>query len=194
MIDIGAWIGPTTLYGANLARHVYAFEPDPVAYDELKYNVAINPNIKDKITACPVCISDKCGPTSLGTWSVFGDSMSSLLFNNKPGAVPVKCVTLQRIFEVYNITDCNFVKMDIEGGETIVLPHIRDFLLENEIALFVSFHPFWFKNLQEDVTRMINCINDFPIIQDCKGNPITPNLISKFLLQKQGVDILVAPI
>src|SRR6267143_3643123 len=38
-IDIGAWWGPTVLYGCQLARHCYAVEPDPIAFQELKNNV-----------------------------------------------------------------------------------------------------------------------------------------------------------
>ncbi len=34
-LDIGAWIGPTVLYGARKARHVWCFEPDPVAFRHL---------------------------------------------------------------------------------------------------------------------------------------------------------------
>lgn len=34
-LDIGAWIGPTVLYAARKARHVWCFEPDPTAYRHL---------------------------------------------------------------------------------------------------------------------------------------------------------------
>lgn len=37
-IDIGAWIGPTVLYGACVSKHVYAIEPDPAAVSQLKKN------------------------------------------------------------------------------------------------------------------------------------------------------------
>ena len=35
-IDIGAWIGPYTLIAASMGMKVYAFEPDKVAFQELK--------------------------------------------------------------------------------------------------------------------------------------------------------------
>src|SRR5580692_4173846 len=44
-IDIGAWIGPTVLYGCQLAKTAYALEPDPLAYVELAQNIAVNPSI-----------------------------------------------------------------------------------------------------------------------------------------------------
>ncbi|MFM7445052.1 MAG: FkbM family methyltransferase, partial [Tabrizicola sp.] len=41
-LDIGAWIGSTSLYGAQLAQRCVAFEPDPVAFAELSRNVDQN--------------------------------------------------------------------------------------------------------------------------------------------------------
>jgi FkbM family methyltransferase len=190
MIDIGAWIGPTTLYGAHLAKHVYAFEPDPVAFDELRYNVHVNPALKPNIDICQMCISDKCGPASIGTQSEFGDSMSSLLFGDGNKTVATKCITLQGYFKFKNITDCNFVKMDIEGGEVIVLPHIVDFLIESNITLFVSMHPFWFKDLFMDTGKILLTLEKFPFLQDCTGQTLTLDIISKVLMAKQGIDVL----
>jgi hypothetical protein len=43
-LDIGAWVGPTTLFGAQLAKKCYAFEPDPVAYSALIRNLDLNPH------------------------------------------------------------------------------------------------------------------------------------------------------
>ena len=41
-LDIGAWIGPTVLYNAQKFKNIYCFEPDPVAYENLKNNITIN--------------------------------------------------------------------------------------------------------------------------------------------------------
>ena len=41
-IDIGAWIGPYTLIAASMGMKVYAFEPDKVAFQELKKNIELN--------------------------------------------------------------------------------------------------------------------------------------------------------
>ena len=38
-IDLGAWIGPTVLYGCQNAKFCYAVEPDPVAFKNLKNNI-----------------------------------------------------------------------------------------------------------------------------------------------------------
>src|SRR5918994_6819920 len=41
-IDVGAWIGPTVLYGVHRAARAFAFEPDPVAFPELEANAKAN--------------------------------------------------------------------------------------------------------------------------------------------------------
>jgi hypothetical protein len=38
-VDVGAWIGPTVLVGAQFARRTLAFEPDPRAFSELRVSV-----------------------------------------------------------------------------------------------------------------------------------------------------------
>lgn len=46
-IDLGAYIGGTSLYCAQLAAEAFAFEPDPVVYKYLEQNLACNPQIKN---------------------------------------------------------------------------------------------------------------------------------------------------
>lgn len=41
-IDIGAWIGPTLFYAAQIAKKSIAIEADPVAYDRLSENLRMN--------------------------------------------------------------------------------------------------------------------------------------------------------
>ena len=41
-VHAGAWIGPFTLFCANLYDKVYCLEPDPIAYVELNRNIALN--------------------------------------------------------------------------------------------------------------------------------------------------------
>ncbi len=64
-LDIGAWIRPTVLYGVNRAKHVYAIEPDPIAYRELLKNIQLNPGISSNVTCIPEALDDKRGPIKL---------------------------------------------------------------------------------------------------------------------------------
>ena len=142
-IDVGAWIGPTVLYGAHLARHCYALEPDPVAFSRLKENVLLNAPLQRRITLSPQCLSTTCDPVRLGnkTSHAGGDSMSSLLFAGAAVTWEAAGVTLERFLVDHRIGDCSFIKMDIEGGEFEVLPAIADYLTERRPTLYLSLHP-----------------------------------------------------
>lgn len=150
-IDIGAWIGPTVLYGAMLSRRVHALEPDPVAFAELAANVEANPGLLPKIRLYPYGIGAESGPLRLyagglyfGEQSRFGDSMSGMLA--APGAAGQPCrevqaLDLEHFLSLNAIDDCNFIKMDIEGGEYAVIPGLWRRLPQLGLpTLYVSFH------------------------------------------------------
>ncbi len=150
-IDMGAWIGPTVLYGAALSGCAHALEPDPVAFAELAANVSANPSLHRKIKLHPYGIGPESGPLQLyvgglyfGQQSHFGDSMSGMF--SAPGVINQPCsevqgMDLERFLELNAIDDCNFIKMDIEGGEYAVIPGLWRRLKRFGLpTLYVSFH------------------------------------------------------
>jgi FkbM family methyltransferase len=150
-IDIGAWIGPTALYAAQLARHVHAIEPDPIAFAELTANTAANPLLRDRITLHNQCISPQTGPINLyvggmyySAHSRFGDSMSSTVpathESNQPNHQTAG-ITLEDFMATNTITGCRLIKMDVEGGEYEVIPgRWRRLAAHGMPSLCVSFH------------------------------------------------------
>jgi len=140
-VDIGAWIGPTVMYGCQLAKHCYTVEPDPVALKMLHKHLGLNEF--ENVTVFEGAISDKNGKMTLGCrannqqWQL-GESMTSVLFGES--SFTVSCYTLQEYFRFNGINDCNFIKMDIEGGEVFVLPQACPFLEELGLPLYMSFH------------------------------------------------------
>lgn len=161
-VDIGAWIGPVSLYGAQLAKHVYSIEPDPIAYNKLITNLSVNPNIN--ITPFQLAIANTNGTIMIGSNSNMGDSMSGMLWNNN--TIEVFCSTLNDFFKDNDIQDCNFIKMDIEGGEFEVLPHCIDFLRDNRITFHLSLHAPFFSNIIEYREKIMNKLSIFPYIYD----------------------------
>src|SRR5580658_8197648 len=64
-IDIGAWIGPTLLYGCQLAKAAYGLEPDPLAYAELEQNIGLNKAIASNVRLFNACIAPRSGEVAL---------------------------------------------------------------------------------------------------------------------------------
>ena len=164
--DIGAWIGPTALYGCQIAKHCHAIEPDPDAFKILQDNVKLNPKLKDRITLYDCCIGDSCNDVKLGNNNKFGDSSSSILYDHTK-SITVKSVTLDRFIQTNSIKDLNFIKIDIEGGELIVLPNIKGYLQKNKPTLFISLHPFLFKDIEKDCRKIVDVLK---IYNNISGN------------------------
>jgi FkbM family methyltransferase len=181
-IDIGAWIGSTVLYGAYLSKKVYAIEPDPIAFMELKKNVSLNPMLKEKIELHQKCINYKSGNVKFGNIGGGGDSTSSLLFPDSKTGWTVDGITFDEFIRENEINDCNFIKMDIEGGEVIVLPSMKIFLEKNKPILYLSMHPNIFKNPEEDTKKVIDVLKIYKNIYSDKGKKIE---LYDLLLQKK---------
>jgi FkbM family methyltransferase len=143
-LDIGAWIGPLTLYAANLASWCHAVEPDPRARAGLITNIARNPGLAGRIQVHPEAVGEASGQGRMGniTSGAGGDSMSSLLFGTAANAWDVECVTLERL--ISGIGPPSLVKIDIEGAEVEVLHGSREYIDRTRPPLFLSVHGrFW---------------------------------------------------
>ena len=155
-IDMGSWIGPTVLYGAQIAKHCFAVEPDVCALAILKENIQLNPSLQERITLYEGCIGTKCGTVPFGNASAFGNSASSMLVPYAKEVTVVKSLTFDAFIKKFGVRECNFIKMDIEGGEVLVLPTMKDYIAAHKPTLHVSLHPFVFKHFKVDVPKMID--------------------------------------
>jgi FkbM family methyltransferase len=137
-IDIGAWIGPTALYASRTVRHVWAVEPDPVAYEILQQNLAANPDLQN-ISTFPTAIMDYEGECNLGAAGL-GCSVTRLTCWQNQTRVP--CLTIPQFISRQSIPDPLFIKMDVEGAEALIL---RDhcFFQDHKPDLYVSLHKSW---------------------------------------------------
>jgi FkbM family methyltransferase len=121
-VDIGAWIGPTLLLGCQLAKRAYGIEPDPIAFAELSANIDSNRPLTSNVHLFNLCITPASGKVPFGSRCDGGDSMSSLLFSREKTCWTVEGKNFQEWIEQNEVNDCSFVKIDIEGGEYVVLP------------------------------------------------------------------------
>tara|TARA_B100001105_G_scaffold175413_1_gene141329 strand:- start:1031 stop:1855 length:825 start_codon:yes stop_codon:yes gene_type:complete len=146
-IDLGAWIGPLSLYAAARGAAVYSFEPDPAACHKLKLNVAANPTLNVEIQEKAVT---RLGAAVTLYSEAAGDSQSSTFNLRERGGKVIKALpvctatsvalqqTLQRIARHHARL---FLKVDVEGGEYGLLEGLsaRDLSPVSHICL--SLHP-----------------------------------------------------
>lgn len=160
-LDIGAWIGPTTLYAAPRAKQVYAFEPDPIAYRSLVQNIELN-HAKN-VVPYPVAVSDSWKGIPFGAKTGFGDSMSSVLWakdtDRQVASVPLEGLIIDLA--------PGFIKIDIEGGEKNIFDKSILAMQEYKPTIHLSLHTPWFlDDLNGYKKSIMECLDMYPYIYD----------------------------
>lgn len=136
-VDIGAWIGPTVLYAAGLAKRCIALEPDPLAHKQLVGNLSAN---SLQVDALQEAVADYDGCLKLGN-TTLGDSTTRVSESTNSFEVP--CCTFETLATRFNLQDPLFIKIDIEGAEEFAL---RSAFFSRKPTVYISIHPYWFKD------------------------------------------------
>lgn len=134
-LDVGAWIGPITLYASKLVHWCYSIEPDPVAFDVLQKNVKLN--ALENVSLFNEALMNYNGVVTLGNCGNLGDSGTRR--NQSEKTFSVSCSTLKTFVEKHNIPPIQFMKMDVEGAEEVILENV-DFFREQNPVLAMSVH------------------------------------------------------
>jgi FkbM family methyltransferase len=190
-IDIGAWIGPTVLYGAQIAKHCYAVEPDPSAIQSLKSNIALNPGLAKKITVFNGAISNKTGKAFISARFSLGDSMSSLIAEKSLDSALVDCLTFEDFISSFRIKECNFIKIDVEGAEAFILPSMLDYIKINKPTIHISIHPSLFRDLEKDSKKLLSIFKLYKNIYDSNLKIVDERFLLKKLNSKAFFDIVL---
>jgi FkbM family methyltransferase len=144
VLDIGAWVGPTSLFSALLGAEVVSVEADPRAAALLSGNVAANPALSPHIRIVQRAASPVPGKLRLGAPRKPGDSMSSALHADRPNAWDVETIQPPALLAAAFSTGPGplVVKIDIEGGEYELLPSLLAELPIHRVkAVIAAFHP-----------------------------------------------------
>lgn len=167
-LDIGAWIGPTVLFGAQLAKECIAFEPDLVAAHALRLNLALNPGMERRVEVHHKAVVGENRPMAkIGSRGEYGNSMSSVLWKENQKTVPA--ISFATILQQH--PDVNFIKMDIEGGEFEALSP-GDLQAAGRPTLFLSLHAPWFENKKQYWEAIIPALAIYRNVYDTMGNKI----------------------
>lgn len=137
-VDVGAWVGPTTLAAAACGACVHAFEPDPIALEGLRTNVHHNPELAERITVHPVALARAAGEARL-TAPELGQSMSSLVKAHGEHRT-VETRSFAAVMDDPQLRGARVLKIDIEGGEYDLLAPLAALLAATTTVLMLSTH------------------------------------------------------
>lgn len=140
--DVGAWVGPVTLWAIQLGARVIAWEPDKTARQILRLNTT-NMDVETR----PEAWSSTMGQGWLNPDQYFGDS-SARLGTYRPDGYAVLKTTPKKAFQDYSHRQLlpDLIKLDIEGGETDVLPTLGPLCVAHRVPLLVSCHQPWWQS------------------------------------------------
>jgi FkbM family methyltransferase len=145
-VDVGAFKGIITNLLAKLVGgtgHIFAFEAYPGSIAELKNNIILAGN-EEVVTVENVAVSDKTGDKIplypgrnrwMGEWNIVGHDVEG---NKTEQEMEVPTTTLDAYCRGFLRLD--FVKIDAEGAEPLILSGMVEVLREKRPALIIEFH------------------------------------------------------
>jgi len=134
-VDAGANKGTFTHVLAGLARHVYAFEPNPKMLAVLRQTAARNVSVSAQALADRSGAAEFLIPRdSRGSHSNQGGSLSRVKVRGEHTVVPVQKARLDDL----GLQDVGFIKIDVEGGELEVLAGATQLLARDRPVLLIE--------------------------------------------------------
>jgi FkbM family methyltransferase len=138
VVDVGAHIGAFTVYAAQMAGRVFAFEPTEENFAHLTAN--IESNALKNVTAIRAAVSGSSGTRQM--FILEGDHMGSLYpLEHGDRQTTVESTTLECFFAEHGIDRVHFLKLDCEGSEFDILLNAPDTLLAKLDKISMEVHP-----------------------------------------------------
>lgn len=151
-IDLGAWIGTTSIWLANHFYHVIAVEADKVSLEWLQKNLTASEC--QNVTICDHPVYSTAENVIFGSQTDRLNESVSCIKNKagKPDDYVVRSITFNQLVFDYVYADetlkdrkIGFIKCDIEGGEEHILEDLLSFVYYNKARALISFHLEWWK-------------------------------------------------
>jgi FkbM family methyltransferase len=157
-IDIGGWIGTTSMYGSRKSKHVYSIEADNKSINDMMNNLKINCTNNYTLINNAIFNIDnikiKFGKNIHLENSKMNDSTSQIYSDDTitNEYYLAETITIKNIIEKYqiNTSEISIIKVDIEGGEEYILNDLFDIHIKYNVPLYISFHYSWWKDKNLD--------------------------------------------
>jgi len=137
IIDIGGHIGLFALFSSQFCKSgkIYCFEPIKENFEMLKSNVELN-HITNIIPTNAAVSKDNSSVTIYLNEDEAGHSMH--VVGTK--SVQVESISLQAIFDSYNIDSCDFLKVDCEGEEYSIMDSLPSEYYDKIRKMCIEYH------------------------------------------------------
>lgn len=158
--DIGSNIGFYSLWASKFieqAGAIHAFEPDKKNFLRLTDNLKIN-QLETKVTINQKAVSDSNGPLD---FSIGLDGENHILMESIENATKVEAVTLDHYCHTKNICCIDYLKVDVEGFELMVIKGAKSLLEHKKIKIIQLEINTTLANSKTTAQELINYLNGF---------------------------------
>ncbi len=144
VFEAGANVGAYTVLFAQWTGprgRVFAFEPDPSAFDGLRRHLELN-QVADRVTAVPDAVSDRDGRIRFALFDSSGISRIAGAAENGETIREVQARSVDSYCAAERLTP-SIIKIDVEGAELDALRGARGTIARAgaHLQLFVEMHP-----------------------------------------------------
>ncbi|CAE7332483.1 unnamed protein product [Symbiodinium natans] len=140
VLDVGGWIGSTSLWLAALAQKVVVLEPSDAAFEELVQNAAQNADRRDRLSLLRVALGARRGFVQMTNR---GDSADQVGIYDGRQAILSTVWDLRELLLAFPIlNETSFIKIDAEGSERDLVPSMASFLHRTRPTVWLSLHPY----------------------------------------------------
>jgi FkbM family methyltransferase len=160
VLDIGAYSGVTSIIFAQLVGptgRVYAFEADEANYACAKVNVEMAERVMglSNITLFRKAIWSHNDGVLFSQEGAMGSSAVAITGGGRGNEVTVPSTTLERLLSEAGLKHIDFIKVDIEGGETELLKNSAILMRSIDAKLIIEPHRVNGKLNTEDCRRLL---------------------------------------
>jgi len=129
VLDIGGNVGQMAMLFAQYAKKVYTFEPIPEKAERIVKQIELN-DLEAKVFVHRIALSSTPGMIKFELPTIENEGIGSTVIRGLKNAriVEVEADTLDHFVTTHTLTDIDFIKMDIEGGELYALQGMKDVL------------------------------------------------------------------
>ncbi|MFI5316524.1 MAG: FkbM family methyltransferase [Myxococcota bacterium] len=141
VVDVGANVGAFAVFAAQRTRGpLLAIEPHPGNAAALRRNLDANGGTRARVAECAVADAPGVLPLSLGR---SGTTHRLRMADPAPGAggsIDVRVATLPELLAENGLARVDFLKLDCEGAEGLILPSLSDALIRSIRCIALEFH------------------------------------------------------
>ena len=203
VIDVGANIGAHTLPFAHLvgpAGHVLAFEPTTYAFNRLQRNLALNPPLALRVSACQAMLAAQSGDVPdldlYARWPLrhAPEARHSTHLGIAASTDGAEVVALDDWIARHDISRIDFMKIDVDGHECRILRGAVKTLSKFRPSLLIEFMPYGLEEAGSSLDELVEILTDlhysFFRVPDLTALPNTTSLLQGMIPDGGSLNVL----